>query len=51
MRWRFAEGPYFDNQLARIRLDGRRAAVKLEKTVPGEHHERGLERVFEHRLA
>jgi hypothetical protein len=51
MRWRFAEGPYFDNQLASIRLDGRRAAVKLEKTVPGEHHERGLERVFEHRLA
>jgi hypothetical protein len=51
IRWRFAEGPYFDNQLASIRLDGRRAAVKLEKTVPGEHRERRLEQVFEHRLA
>jgi hypothetical protein len=51
IRWRFAEGPYFDNQLASITLDGRRASVKLEKTIPGEHHERRLERVFEHRLA
>jgi hypothetical protein len=51
MRWRFAEGPYFDNQLASLELDGRRATARLEKTVPGEHHERRLERVFEHRLA
>ena len=24
LRWRLAEGPYFDNQVATLRLDGRR---------------------------
>jgi hypothetical protein len=51
MRWRLAEGPYFDNQVATLRLDGRRAGLKLDKTVPGEDDERRLDCVFERRLA
>jgi hypothetical protein len=51
MRWRLAEGPYFDNQVATIRLDGRRARMQLDKTVPGDEEERRLDRVFERRLA
>jgi hypothetical protein len=51
MRWRLAEGPYFDNQVATIRLDGREARLQLDKTVPGEEQERRLDCVFERRLA
>ncbi len=51
LRWRLAEGPYFDNQVASLRLEGRRATMRLDKTVPGEEEERRLERVFERRLA
>ena len=51
IRWRLAEGPYFDNQVATIRLEGRRATIKLDKTVPGEEDERRLECVFERRVA
>jgi PhoD-like phosphatase len=51
MRWRLAEGPYFDNQVATIRLDGRQAWMQLDKTVPGDEDERRLDCVFERRLA
>jgi hypothetical protein len=51
MRWRLAEGPYFDNQVATIRLDGRKARMQLDKTVPGEQNERRLECVFERPIA
>ena len=51
LRWRLADGPYFDNQVATVRLDGRRAKLKLEKTVPGDELERRLDCVFERRLA
>jgi hypothetical protein len=51
LRWRLAEGPYFDNQVATLRLDGRSAQMKLDKTVPGEGDERRLECVFERPLA
>ena len=34
IRWRLAEGPYFDNQVATLRLDGREARMRLDKTVP-----------------
>ena len=48
IRWRFREGPYFDNQVATITLDGRDATMRLEKTVGDpESDERSLERVFE----
>jgi hypothetical protein len=50
LRWRLAEGPYFDNQVASLRIDDRRATMRLDKTVPGDEEERRLERVFEHRL-
>ncbi len=50
LRWRLAEGPYFDNQVASLRLDGRDAQMQLNKTVPGDENERRLECVFERRL-
>ncbi|MGH2974778.1 MAG: alkaline phosphatase D family protein [Solirubrobacterales bacterium] len=49
--WRFLDGPYFDNQVASLTLDGRSAQIKLEKTRPGEAEERSLETSFERRLA
>jgi hypothetical protein len=48
--WRTAEGPYFDNQVATLRLDGRQASIRLDKTVPGEEDETALEKTFERRL-
>ena len=52
VRWRFREGPLYDNQLATLTLDGRSAAVRLEKTVGvPDSDERSLELVFDHRLA
>jgi hypothetical protein len=52
IRWRFAEGPYFDNQVATLSLEGRTARMKLEK-VPRdpEGRDERLERVFERRLS
>jgi len=50
IRWRLLEGPYFDNQVGTVRLDGREAMVRLDKTVAGEEHERTLEKTFERRL-
>ena len=52
LRWRFVEGPFFDNQVATIEIEARRAAIKLEKTVGDPRSdERSLETVFERRLA
>jgi len=51
IRWRLADGPYFDNQVATLRLDGREASMKLDKTVEGDEGRRELECVFERRLA
>ena len=52
LRWRFVEGPFFDNQVATIELEGRQASMKLEKTVADpQSDERSLETVFERRLA
>jgi hypothetical protein len=50
IRWRIREGPFFDNQVASLRLDGPHADLRLEKTKPGEHHEKELESSFERRL-
>ncbi len=49
--WRLLEGPHFDNQVATLSLDGREAALRLERTVPGEAGEDGLVTSFERRLA
>ena len=55
VRWRYAhDEPWFDNQVATLELDGRKARMVLEKTVgPDRDHsepELKLERVFEHEL-
>jgi hypothetical protein len=50
IRWRLLEGPYFDNQVATLRLDGREAIARLDKTVAGEEDEDRLEKTFERRL-
>jgi len=50
IRWRLLEGPCFDNQVATLRLDGRRAIARLDKTVPGEEDGESLEKTFERRL-
>jgi PhoD-like phosphatase len=51
IRWRLCEGPFFDNQVATLRLDGRHASLRLDKTKPGEHHEKELEESFSRRLS
>ena len=56
VRWRYAhDEPWFDNQVATLELDGRRARVRLEKTVPPEGDAEDpslrLEQVFERELA
>jgi hypothetical protein len=52
IRWRLCEGPCFDNQVATLKLDGRRATMKLEK-VPHdlEGRDERLELAFERRLS
>jgi hypothetical protein len=52
VRWRFMhDEPFFDNQVCFVELDGRRARLWLQKTVPEENHGNSLETVFEHELA
>jgi PhoD-like phosphatase len=51
IRWRFAEGPFYDNQVATLTLRGRDASLRLEKTVGDpESDRRELELVFERSL-
>jgi hypothetical protein len=50
IRWRVVEGPYFDNQVATLTLDGRAASIRLERAVSGPDRPR-LERLFERRLS
>ena len=52
IRWRLCDGPCFDNQVATLKLDGRRASMKLEK-VPHdpEGRDERLELAFERRLS
>jgi hypothetical protein len=52
VRWRFKhDEPFFDNQVCFLELDGRRARLWLQKTVPEENHGYSLETVFERQLA
>jgi hypothetical protein len=51
IRWRCLEGPYFDNQVATLRLDGREAIVRLDKTCGDGEEDRRLEKSFERRIA
>jgi len=50
IRWRFCDGPVFNNQIATLELEGRRACMRLWKTTP-EGDGAKLEQVFERRLA
>ena len=52
IRWRISEGPCFDNQVATLKLEGRRATMKLEKVPhdPAGRDER-LELTFDRRLS
>ncbi len=49
-RWRVLEGPFFDNQVATLRLEGRAASLRLDKTVPGRADAEGLRESFARRL-
>jgi hypothetical protein len=50
IRWRIDDGPWFDNQVATLRLDGPAAHFKLEKTHPDDWREATLHPVCERRL-
>jgi hypothetical protein len=45
--WEISHGPYFENEVATLALEGRAATVALERTPPSELR---LEGVLEHRL-
>ena len=51
VRWRLRDGPYFDNQVAMLHIDGRELEMRLDKTVPDEANEQRLEQTFRRRLA
>jgi hypothetical protein len=52
VRWRFVEGPFFDNQVATLTLDGRSAEMRLERTVGDpESDDRKLHTSFERPIA
>jgi hypothetical protein len=50
--WRnVGDGPWFDNQVATLVIDGREIVMCLDKAVPVDDEHARLERVLEHRLA
>jgi hypothetical protein len=50
--WRIVgDGPWFDNQVATLTVDGRRIEMRLDKAVPVDEKRAKLECVLEHRLA
>ena len=51
--WRICEGPWFDNQVATLEIDGRSMLMRLERARagPGGSTDRDLETVLERRLA
>jgi phosphodiesterase/alkaline phosphatase D-like protein len=52
VRWRMVgDGPWFDNQLATLRIDGRAIELRLEKAVPVDTTSARLEKVLDRRLA
>jgi hypothetical protein len=50
VRWRITDGPYFDNQVATLRIRGRALEVDIDKTMAGDPQPE-LERVTRRRLA
>ena len=49
--WTIDAGPWFDNQIATLELDGRRATIALDKAVGPGDRDPSLERVAEQRLS
>jgi hypothetical protein len=50
--WRMVgDGPWFDNQVATLVIDGREIEMRLDKAVPVDEQHARLERVLERRLA
>jgi hypothetical protein len=52
VRWRMVgDGPWFDNQVATLRIDGRAIELRLERAVPVDEHSARLERALACKLA
>ena len=52
VHWRMVgDGPWFDNQVAGLTIDGREIEMRLDKAVPIDTDSARLERVLDHRLA
>jgi PhoD-like phosphatase len=52
VRWRMVgDGPWFDNQLGTLRIDGRSIGLRLERAVPVDEQLARLEQVLDRRLA
>jgi phosphodiesterase/alkaline phosphatase D-like protein len=52
VRWRMVgDGPWFDNQVAGLRIDGREIEMRLDKAVPVDTESARLDRVLDHKLA
>ena len=52
IRWRLTGGgPWFDNQVASLLIDGRQMRMRLDKAVPVDSRGARLERVLDHPLA
>jgi hypothetical protein len=52
VRWRMVgDGPWFDNQVATLRIDGRAIEMRLDKAVPVDATSARLEEVLDRKLA
>lgn len=51
IRWRLVEGPFYDNQVATLTIEGRSARLRLEHTTGSASEERELRTSFERTLA
>ena len=51
LTWEIAEGPWFDNQLGTLELDGRRCTFRLEKALGAGNEQPRLQEVAVRRLA
>ena len=51
IEWSLDRGPWFDNVIATLELDGRDALLRVEKTIADKNPEPRLELVLEQRLA
>ena len=50
LRWKIADGPWFDNQIATLRVHDRHASLAIEKAQPNYPGPARLERVLDRDL-